>query len=1070
MSKLKLKTSILILLLTFIAGDLRALAQSTTGTISGTVVDQQQAVIPAASVTVRNLNTNATRTANTDSDGAFRFPGLAVGTYELTVEQTGFGKYIQSPITLVLNQEAVIPVTLMTRGTQEVVTVTTDVAQLNTTNSEIGVRFDPRRISELPLAPNRNVLNLALSAPGVSQLSTGNSQFAAGGTGTDNVSFSVNGMRTRSNNFMIDGQDSNDPSVTGLQQPLNNPDAIQEFRLITNQFLPEFGRAAGSVVNIITKGGTNNLHGSAFWFHNDNKLNTRNNLEKQLVNGSPRFAETPFRIENQFGGTVGGPVIRNRTFFFGSYQRWTDRQLGSGTTINGVPTEEGRQVLQSVAGSSPQVQALLTFLPVADSPLGRTVPLTINGRSTPVPIGSLTGTASFKFDNNQWSARLDHEFNDKHRLGGRYLWNDSVSGGLGQATPAGLTTSVTSRTQSFTLPLTSLLTTKLLNEFRVSYQRLSTNTSASDPSSEQIPSIEISELGLTGFNAAASRTAIGLAVNLPQFRFNNTYQIQETISYSTRGHAFKAGIDFRRIDVKSFFFPTIRGLLRYATLQQFVNDVAEAANINKPLPGGEAIQYYKWDDYFAFFQDEWKVRPNFTLIYGLRYEVPGQPIDSLIPANERIIAAAGGDERFALAPRPGTDKNNFQPRFGFNWNPRVDSDKGILRLLTGGNRLVVRGGYSRTNDYAFINIALNVASSFPFVAAINRSNLSNAFSVLPTLVPSGLNPLTLTRTVVADDFRSPYADQYSLQIQRELSNSMIMSIGYVGTKGTALFQTIDGNPALPRTTSTQPLVRQDPTRGVIRLRANSASSIYHSLQVSLERRLTNGFSVGAHYTWSSFIDDASEIFNPSNAGEVAVAQDSFNRRADRGRSTYDRPHRFAANFVYELPFFKTQEGVVGHLLGGFQINSFITLQSGAPFTALNGADPSGALAGIDGLVGNAVRASVNTDRNLSSMSIEEILRAGGVTLFRPVTAQERLGNIGRNALRADGIANVDFGVFKNTNISEGHRIQFRAEMYNATNTRNFGIPEARVNSTNFLNQWGTDGGRRRIVLGLRYIF
>jgi hypothetical protein len=1060
-----MKLAVFIFLLFFVGSSL-ALAQSTTGTIAGTVADERQAVIAGATVTIRNLETNATRTAVADAEGRFRFPGLPVGPYEVTVDQSGFARYVRSPITLTVNQQAVIDVVMKPAGVQEVVTVSADATLLNTTNAEVGVRFDQRRISELPLATNRNVLNLVLSAAGVSQLSSGNSTFTTGG-----VSFSVNGMRTRSNNFMIDGQDSNDPSITGLQQPLNNPDVVQEVRLITNQFAAEFGRAAGSVVNIITKSGTNEFHGSAFWFHNSNSLNSRNNLDKALVGGRPQFEDAPFRIENQFGGTIGGPVVKDRTFFFGSIQGWTDRQLGSGSTIRGVPTEQGRQMLQQLAGNRPQVQALLRFLPAAQAPISQTAPLTVGGQSVQIPLGTLSGATGFKFNNSQFSVRGDHRFNDKHSVGSRYLWNDQESDGAGQATPPGLTTANTARQQAATAYLTSVFTPRLLNEFRVSYQRLGTITNASDPSSEQIPSIEIPELGLTGFNAAASRTAIGLAVNLPQFRFNNTYQIQETVAYTAGSHAFKMGIDFRRIDVKSFFFPTIRGLLRYPTLQRLVDDNAEAANINKPLPGGQAIQYYKWYDYHGFFQDEWRIRPTFSLTYGLRYETPGEALLSLLPVNERIIAAAGGDQRFALAPVPKRDKNNFQPRFGFSWNPQTRAE-GILGFLTGGDKLVVRGGYSRTNDYAFINIALNVASSFPFVAAINRSNLANAFTTLPTLTPTGLNPLTLTRTIVASDFRAPYADQYSLQIQRELSANLVMNLGYVGTKGTALYQTIDGNPALPRTASSQPLVRVIPERGVIRLRANAASSIYHSLQASLERRLSRGFSAGAHYTWSAYIDDASEIFNPSVSGEVAVSQNSFNRRADRGRSTYDRPHRFSANFVWELPFFLEQRGFVGHVLGGWQVNAFVTFQSGAPFTALNGTDPTGALAGIDGLVGNAVRANVNSNLDLGSMSVEQIVRAGGSRLFRQVDTGrgERLGNIGRNALRADGIGNVDFGILKNTHITESHSIQFRAEFYNATNSRDFGIPESRVNSANFLNQWGTNGGNRRVVLALRYIF
>jgi hypothetical protein len=235
-----------------------------------------------------------------------------------------------------------------------------------------------------------------------------------------------------------------------------------------------------------------------------------------------------------------------------------------------------------------------------------------------------------------------------------------------------------------------------------------------------------------------------------------------------------------------------------------------------------------------------------------------------------------------------------------------------------------------------------------------------------------------------------------------------------------------------------------------------------------------------HYTWSAAIDTTSEIFNPSS-GEIAVAQDSFDLRSDRARSTYDRPNRFTGNAVYELPFYQDQKGAVGHLLGGWQVNAFFTLQSGAPFTVLNGSDPTGALNGIDSLVGNAIRPDLNTTLDVSSMNIIELLAAGGAKLFSPLPAFDetkrgttqigkRVGNAGRNILRADGIQNLDFGILKNTNLFEGHRVQFRADMFDATNTRNFGIPNGTVTSANFLNQWATDGGRRRIVLGLRYTF
>jgi hypothetical protein len=1012
------------------------------------------------------VETNATRTLASDSLGSYRFLNVPIGNYEVTAELAGFAKYVRSGVTLSLNQDAVVDVELRPAGITETVQVTADAPLLNTTNAEVGVRFDTRRVSELPVRASRNVFALATSAPGVSEIGSGQSNFSSGVRETQ---YSSNGMRLRSNNIMIDGQDSNDPSITGRQQPINNTDIVQEVRLITNQFAAEYGRAAGSVLNVVTKSGTNAFHGSAFIFHNDNTFNARSNLDKAAGRTS-----APFRVENQIGATTGGPVLRGKTFFFGSYQRWTDRRLGSGFTLTGAPTDAGRQVLQSVAGTLPHIQALLKHLPAAQAPTGRSSTFTLGGQTYTVPLGSLTGSSSIVYNNDQASARVDHQLGSNHTIIGRYLLGHTgEDSGNGQVTPPGLTEFVTNNQHSFGTWLNSVFGPNTSNEFRVAFSHLGTVTNAFNPQSEEIPSIEITELGMTLFNAGVNRTAIGLAVNLPQFRYNDLYQFQNNFSQVRGNHLLKAGFDIRHLYVKSFFFPTIRGLLRYPTLNAFVGDVAEAANINKPLPGGEEVNYYKWWDQYYFVQDEWRVRPSLTLNLGLRYELPGNNIQSLIDLNDQILAANNNNPVYALNPVPKRDTNNFQPRIGFNWAPTTRTT-GVMGKLTGGDKMVLRGGYARTNDYAFLNIALNIVSSFPYVAAINRSNLSNAFSLLqatPPGVPAGTDPNQLTRTVVAEDFRSPVADQYSFEVQRELMADLALRVGYIGTFGKDLYQTLDGNPRRPFSTQ-----RVDPNRGVIRLRANTAESWYNSLQTQLDKRFSAGVSAGVHYTWSRFEDTASEIFNPSS-GEVAVAQDSFDIKADKGRSAYDRPHRLTGNFVWELPWYSSQQGAVGKVLGGWQVSSFFTFQSGAPFTVLNGSDPTGALGGIDGLVGNAIRPMLNTDLDISSMSIEELRAAGGASLFRPLCGNpsptcvgERVGNVPRNAIRADGIGNLDVAFTKNTRFANGQNIQIRIEMFNATNTRNFGIPVGQINSTNFLNQWSTDGGNRRIWVALRYTF
>lgn len=1078
-----------------------AFGQTTTGSISGVVTDETGAVIPGATVTVRNVDTGFERTVQTNAEGRYSFVNLPIGQYELRVEAQNFSRYTQSGIGLLVNQNAVVNVSLKPGPIQETVNVVENASLLNTSTPEVSTRFDERRLSELPIAPNRSVYNVLLSVPGVSQLGSGQTGFAQG------ISFSSNGGRLRSNNFMIDGQDINDPSISGAQINLNNPDAVQEVRIITNQFLAEYGRNSGSVVNIVSRSGTNEFRGTAFWFHNNEHLNSCSNLDKRAGFCNPNATtedrkRAPFVKDNQIGFTFGGPVVlprfgdenepyiwigRNKTFFFVDWQRWRRQALGSGFTLRGAPTAAGRAILQQIASGQidgivrPQVQALLDFVP-AGTPNGQSRTVTVGSQQFTIPLGDLTGSSSFQFKDHQGSVRIDHRLNENNLLYGRYRWNWQKTSGTGQVTPPGLTTKNRLKTQAAVLVLNSVFSSRVNNELRLAWTRFDSNTNAEDPRSETIPSIEIADLGMTGFNAAANRTAIGLAVNLPQFRINDTYQITNSLSYITGNHTLKFGIDARRLDVKSFFFPVVRGRLVYTTLQNYINDIAQVATINLPLRGGDIIGFYRWYEFYAFAQNEWKVTPDLSLTLGIRYEYPGDSFSYLRKLNQRILAANGNNPAFRLNPDPKKDKDNFAPRIGFSWNPKTTT-KGIIGFITGGDKFVIRGGYARAFDANFININLNIFSSFPFVAAQTLPS-SGAFAAMRSITaPNVSNPNLLTRTVVSEDFSSPYTDQLSLEAQRELSSNLILRVGYIRTRGLKLFQTVDGNPRRPcpfdpNATATSGTCnaatgilapRVDPNRGVIRLRTNSATSTYDALQISLDKRLSRGFSAGFHYTYSTFIDTASEIFNPSGA-EVAIPQDPFNWRADKARSSYDRPHRFTGNFVYEFPFFRSQKDVVGKLLGGWQVNSFFTFQSGAPFTPLLGTDPSGAVNGIDGLVGNPVRPNVNTTLNLSNMSIPEILRAGGRNLFTGLFPGQRVGNAGRNILRADSIQNVDFGVIKNTLFGERFRLQLRADMFNVFNNRNFGIPEGRISAPNFLDQWGTNGGNRTIVLGARFIF
>ncbi len=350
------RTAQALVIATIIASE--AYAQSTTGTIQGSIRDEQGAVIPGATVTIRNIDTNFARSVVSGSDGAFRFPNLPLGNYTLVADLAGFGRFTQEGIRLLLNQDAVAEVTLRPAAVAETVTGAAPTRRCSTRPTpRSGVRFDSRRISELPLGNSRDVFSLALSAAGVSQLGSGQTGFSNG------VNFAVNGARLRSNNIMLDGQDSNDPSVTGRQQPINNTDIVQEVRLITNQFSAEYGRAAGSVMNVITKSGTNQFRGSAFWFHNDNSLNARTNLDKNAGR-----TKAPSFNENQIGFTLGGPVLRGPHVLLRVVP-----ELAAEVPRIGVHAQRrahrGRagRCSQSAVGSRPQIAALLKFLPAAQS-------------------------------------------------------------------------------------------------------------------------------------------------------------------------------------------------------------------------------------------------------------------------------------------------------------------------------------------------------------------------------------------------------------------------------------------------------------------------------------------------------------------------------------------------------------------------------------------------------------------------------------------------------------------------------------------------------------------------------
>src|SRR5258705_6133017 len=584
-----------------------AFSQSSTGSISGTVTDQNHAVVLGATVIGKNTATGFVRSTVTNSSGLYRLTDIPSGTYEITIEAASFKKYSRSGITLDVGQDARSDAVLELGAIEDSVTVNENASMLNSSTAEVSTRFDSRRLSELPISANRSVYNVLLSTPGVVQLANGQATFSGPSLAAQNpaigLSFSVNGGRLRSNNFMLDGQDMNDPTFTGAEVALNNPDAIREITIITYQFKAEYGHNAASIVNVVGKSGTNNYRGSLFWYHNNEHLNACNNLDKVATGAPTGFCNNdaasdarkraPRRNENQIGFTFGGPLTlpvfgdggdrhvwkgTNRTFIFVDYQRWSDRSLVSGPTLNGAPTAAGRAVLQSVVGDRPQVQALLRSVPPG-IPNGAFATFILSGQPSDqthrVELGDFTGSSLFVFDDHQRPLRLDHTFNEKNLFYVRYRFDLQDSSGGGQVTPPGLTTVNESRSSALAIVLNTVLTSRSSNEVHLAWLQFSSRGDAEFRLSKTIPAMTIVELGMVQSNAGSR--ALGFSPGLPGFREHDTYQITDAFSYVTGAQSMKFGVELRRTDARLLGTLNTRGTLTYNTLSSFVNDSATSA-------------------------------------------------------------------------------------------------------------------------------------------------------------------------------------------------------------------------------------------------------------------------------------------------------------------------------------------------------------------------------------------------------------------------------------------------------------------------------------------------------------
>jgi Carboxypeptidase regulatory-like domain/TonB dependent receptor len=834
------------------------MAQATTGSIRANVTDPSGAAVVGATVRAKNQATGVESGAfKTSGEGLVDISGLIPGAYTLTVEAPGFKRSQVTDVTVNLGVPTSLDIALQAGGVEETVTVVAGTEEVvNRDQSQLSTTFETRKVEELPTnAAGAGLDTLALLVPGV----------VVGATGVSNnngTELSVNGNRVRSNNFQIDGSDNNDLSVAGPSFFVDNQDQVAEYQVITNNFSAQYGRNQGAIVNIVTKGGTNEFHGSAFEYHrNRSALDSLNNLERR----DPTRGKADKFISNVYGGTIGGPIVKDKAFFFGTYQGIKQRQTVNvfSTSLAILPSEFARLTANNPGNTA--IAAITNLSAFALTGLGTVRPRSVGGTvqtgvcvnaagtvvacntagaQGPFQVGGpydivRIGTQFYQaaqperifatpFDQQEFSGRVDMKINDRNNFYARYLFQDSVSkNALGSTN--GFTGDIPARTQNFGGTYTRQIGNTMVNEFRSVYQRLLVNFGGGcsgpgcipDPADIGTAAPDIVFTGVTGrFVQSNTLRTIGGGTGFPQGRTNQLYQFADNLSWTRGSHSMIMGAELKYTKQVVPFLPAFNGQFTFGTTAGPTRLANNAPSAFALTVGNPIITYTEWDQYY-FFQDDWKVRDNLTLNLGLRYEYTGQPINDL--RNLTVERESSSSPLFNPAipieqrvlPEIPVDKNNFAPRVGFAWTPRMGSGSAFNRFLFGENdATVIRGGFSVAYDPAFYNILLNVSNAAPVAAALSipTASLPATNSPIPVpgtltgeqvrtnasatgLLPVGkLNPNLLSQVPVGRDFHAPYSLQFSFGVQRQINRTNVFEARWVRTRGIGLFASVNRNP------------------------------------------------------------------------------------------------------------------------------------------------------------------------------------------------------------------------------------------------------------------------------------
>ena len=1072
-----LKATILLLLAIFVAPI--ALAQGTTASISGTVMDETGGVIPGVSITVTNVDTGISRPTVSNDAGRYLAAELELGNYEVKGELTGFQTSVRSGILLTVGRAAVVDLTMTVGSITEVVTVAGEAALVDTRGSSMSELVAGQQIEDLPVN-GRNVLRLALLAGGVleriGQTATSNSLI--GGFGTQ---LTMAGGRAHHNAFLLDGARVNNYNNYGpgsLARTMLGQDSIREFKVLSSNFSAEHGNAAGGIVTWVTKSGSNQFHGSLFHSHRNDNLDAAN-----FITNSRGRTKDPF-IRNQFGVSIGGPIVPNRTFFFFNYEGIRER-LGLTGIANTITAEARQGVLPVRAdGSCPTgfpfdetsgncvgtvAPSVVPYLDLFPQPNGREIG---DGRAEHVL------DASEPTNEDYFVGKVDHSFNENHSLYVRFL-NDTANktSGFNTVSQSLLETA----NNYWTIEEKSIFSPKFLNVIRYSYVRnrvedLEDLQRDIDPSLYFLP--HTGKLGSMWIGPGSGGLGSYLVSptpsdGRPRNEVQNLFQFNNNSTYTTGRHTIKFGIENRRVQNNLVFVVRWGGRYRFTDLVAFLRGLPR--EVTGTTPASDFQRGWRQTLWGFYIQDDFQIRPNLTLNLGLRYSphsVPTEEHDKLSNLRDPF-----NDADFTLGSPLFENPSlaNWAPRLGFAWDP------------TGGGKTSIRGGAGIF--YHLLDIGqsfLQGTISQPPVDRFLLNTRNSPGGIVPFPNP-GTGPFPAgARGAFPKPFNNidtPKMIKWNLDVQRELSPGTVASLGYVGSHGLYLWADRFVNVCASETFEERRFFRagcnsqRNPNFATIQMRDNPSSSKYHALIFKLNRRFSDGFGLQTSFTWSKSIDDESGLRGSTGRGSILIWGGTLDDiQAIRGPSDFDVRRNLVVSASWALP--GPQGGAAGTLLGGWQMNGILTLADGWPFSALISSvwvpDGSPVFGGymadlIPGNDHNSVNVG-NPDNYIDKSAFRIPATSEDGTLNAPgcgTSAADRcraMGNLGRNTVRAPGVATFDFSLFKKWSLSalgEQGNVEFRAEFFNLANRANFMRP---ISTTIFNSRGSLVPGSGSIIM------